>query len=130
MGKGMYYYLDAIRKYAVFDGRAQRAAYWYFILLNLLISLAIGIVEVIVGIADAETAYGPVSGLYSLFIFLPSTAILARRLHDIGRSGWWILLIFVPIIGLLVLLYWTVKDSEPGENQYGPNPKEGSQLAV
>jgi len=121
------YYLDGLQKYAIFEGRAQRAAYWYFVLLNLIISLAIGIVEVMVGIADAETAYGPVSALYSLFIFLPATALLARRLHDVGRSGWWILLMLIPIIGFFVLLFWTIQDSEPGDNRYGPNPKAAPQ---
>ncbi|MEE4277317.1 MAG: DUF805 domain-containing protein [Halieaceae bacterium] len=77
------------------------------------------------GLANPETGYGPVRGLYSMVVFLPSLAVLARRLHDIGRSGWWILIIFLPIVGFLILLYWTVKDSEPGDNAYGRSPKAG-----
>lgn len=119
----MNYYIECLKKYAVFDGRSQRAAYWYFFLFNLIVSVVLGFIDTFMGLADPTTGYGPISGLYTLAVFVPGVAVTARRLHDIDRSGWWMLIIFVPIIGFLVLLYWTVKDSDAGENQYGPNPK-------
>jgi uncharacterized membrane protein YhaH (DUF805 family) len=119
----VHYYIEAFRRFADFNGRSRRAAYWYFVLFNIVVGIAISVPETLLGLANPETGYGPFSGLYSLVVFLPSLAVLARRLHDIGRSGWWILIIFLPIVGFFVLLYWTVKDSEAGANAYGPNPK-------
>lgn len=114
----MEWYIRCLRKYAEFNGRARRAEYWYFVLFNFLISLALGIVEGIV----ADTP-GILQGVYSLGIIVPSLAVGCRRLHDTGKSGWWQLIGLIPIIGGIVLLVFMVQDSQPEENQYGGNPK-------
>jgi len=107
----MNWYLEALQKYATFDGRARRKEYWNFTLFNAII----GVVLVFV----SQT----ISGLYTLAIILPSIAVMVRRLHDTGRSGWLALIVFIPLVNL-ILLFWFLADSSPGENVYGPNPKE------
>ena len=118
----MYWYLEVLRKYAVFDGRARRTEYWMFTLVSIIISFLLGLIEGLLGIAP-ELDFNILSSIYSLVIFIPGLAVSVRRLHDIGRSGWWFLIIFIPIIGFLILLVFAAMDSEPGPNQYGPNPK-------
>jgi uncharacterized membrane protein YhaH (DUF805 family) len=117
----MDWYLKVLRQYADFSGRARRKEYWMFVLFNILIAVGIAIVESILGLGFA--GFGPLSGLYALALLIPSLAVSVRRLHDTGRSGWWVLIGFVPLIGLIVLLVFMVTDSEHGSNQYGPNPK-------
>ena len=112
----MNWYLDVLKKYTVFSGRAQRAEYWYFALFNIIISLVLGFMDGLVGTG------GVLYGIYLLAVLLPSIAVGIRRLHDTDRSGWWLLLVLIPLAGL-VLLVFMVFDSKPGENQYGPNPK-------
>lgn len=116
----MDYYTKVIKDYAVFSGRARRKEYWMFALINLLISIGISIVAGLIG-----DKHGLLSGLYSLAVLIPGIAVSVRRLHDIGKSGWWLLLILIPIIGWIVLLVFAVTDSQPGANAYGANPKEG-----
>jgi uncharacterized membrane protein YhaH (DUF805 family) len=113
----MNWYLMALKKYVDFSGRSRRKEYWMFFLFNIIIAVVLGIIEGILGIA------GVISGLYCLAILLPGIAVTIRRLHDTDRSGWWILVGLVPIIGGLVLLFFMIQDGKPGENQYGPNPK-------
>ena len=91
--------------YANFSGRARRSEYWYFVLFSLIIGL-IPIVNLIVG----------------LISIIPGIAVCVRRLHDIGKSGWWLLLCLIPVVNL-ILLVWYCTDSQPGENQWGANPK-------
>lgn len=110
----MDYFIDAFRQYANFSGRARRMQYWMFALFYCLITLAIGVIELVLG-----TLF--IGAIFSLVVFVPSVSITARRLHDTGRSGWWQLLIIIPIVGFLVLLFFLVQDSE-GDNQYGPDP--------
>ena len=95
--------------YAQFEGRASRSEYWWFYLFTLLAT------------AVADRLSGTVGNIASLVFFLPSLALAARRLHDVGRSGWWFLLVFT-IIGIPVVLYWLVKDSDKGKNAYGEGP--------
>ena len=114
----MNWYLGVLKKYAVFGGRARRKEYWMFVLFNVLITLALGIVE---GIVLPGSSVLP--GLYSLAVLVPGLAVSVRRLHDTGRTGWWVLISLVPIIGAIVLLVFMVLDSQPGENAFGPNPK-------
>ncbi len=110
------YFLDVIKnKYAQFDGRARRSEYWYFVLFNILISLGIGIVGTLLDLSF-------LSMIYSLAIFIPGIAVAVRRLHDTGRSGLWVLIGLIPVIGVIVLIVFLVEDSKPA-NQYGPNPK-------
>lgn len=120
----MNWFIGALKKYATFSGRAQRAEYWYFILFYTLIYIGLAIIDSVTGTLSAETGMGLLSGIYSLAILLPSLAVGARRLHDIGKSGWWLLIGIIPLIGVIILIIFLVKDSEPSENAYGPNPKE------
>lgn len=114
----MNWYLEVLKKYAVFEGRARRKEYWMFLLINLLVSIAIGVVDAVVFGAQSW-----LSVIYSLAVILPGLAVTARRLHDTDRSGWWILIAVIPLIGPIVLLVFTVQDSKPGDNAYGANPK-------
>ena len=118
----MNWYLEVLRKYAVFDGRARRTEFWLFFLFNCIIALVLSIIEAIVGIAPIGGA-SILGSLYMLVVFIPYLAVGVRRLHDTGRSGWWMLIYIVPLIGAIVLLVFFVQDSQDGHNQYGPNPK-------
>jgi uncharacterized membrane protein YhaH (DUF805 family) len=120
----MNWYLGVLKKYVDFSGRARRKEYWMFVWFNILISIVLAAVEYATGLASAETGIGPLSGLYSLAVLLPSIAVAVRRLHDTSRSGWWLLLGFIPLIGALVLLVFMVQNGTPGSNEHGPNPKE------
>jgi uncharacterized membrane protein YhaH (DUF805 family) len=117
------WYLDVLKKYAVFGGRSRRKEYWYFVLFTVLISIVLSIIDAVLGTPGAEGGAGLLSGIYSLAVLIPSLAVSIRRLHDTGRSGWWILISLVPLIGTIVLLVFNVQDSQPGDNQFGPNPK-------
>ncbi|MDR2554799.1 MAG: DUF805 domain-containing protein [Fibromonadaceae bacterium] len=120
------YYIKVIKNYVNFKGRARRKEYWGFFLFNFIIGIALAFFGgVISGIAgDDEGTLGVV--LYYLYIFataLPGIAVLIRRLHDTGKSGWLWLLAFIPIVGVIIILIWTCTNSQSGENKYGPNPK-------
>lgn len=103
-------------QYATFSGRARRSEYWFFSLFNLIVAAVLFAIGYVI-----ETSI--LSNLYSLAVFIPGLAVAVRRLHDVGKSGWWMFIVFVPIIGGLWLLYLEVQDSVAGENEYGPNPK-------
>lgn len=105
----MNYYLKVLQNYANFKGRARRAEYWYFFLFNMIASFLIGIIG---GLMDFEL----LSNLYSLAVLLPSLAVGVRRMHDVGKSGWFIL---IPIYNLIL----AVTEGDAGENEYGPDPK-------
>lgn len=120
----MSWYLMALKKYAVFSGRAQRAEYWFFVLFNVIISILLTVLDAVLGTFDVQSGYGVLSSIYALAMFIPSLAVTVRRLHDTSRTGWWILIALIPLIGAIVLLIFLVFDSAPGENDYGPNPKE------
>ena len=121
-GDKMNWYLTVLKKYAEFSGRARRKEYWMFVLMNFLVSILISIVGAVIGDTDGLIAVS-LSGVYALFIFIPSLAVTVRRLHDTNKSGWWILITFVPLIGGLVLLIFMIMDSDPNTNAYGANPK-------
>jgi uncharacterized membrane protein YhaH (DUF805 family) len=130
----MKWFTEALtRKYATFEGRARRKEYWYFVLFYVLAIVALAIVDEMIGTFSEEAEIGLLSGLFVLATFIPSLAVTVRRLHDTDRSGWWILINLIPIIGAIVLLVFTVLDSQPGENRFGANPKgvmgSGSQAA-
>jgi len=114
----MNYYLDALKKYAVFDGRATRSEYWYFILFHILISVGINIVAV-----SLNEALSFLGTIYALGVFLPSLGVGFRRLHDTGHSAWWMLIGIIPIVGTIILIVFLAGDSEEGSNKYGSNPK-------
>ncbi|MED4585781.1 DUF805 domain-containing protein [Brevibacillus choshinensis] len=115
----MHWYLDVLKQYVAFSGRARRQEYWMFMLFSIIISVILAIVENLIGIPNVLT------GIYSLAVLLPSLSVLFRRLHDTGRSGWWFLISLIPVIGSIVLLVFTCLDSTE-DNQYGPNPKTGA----
>lgn len=119
----MNWYLEVLKKYAVFEGRAGRKEYWFFILFNILISMALVYVDWLTGNINPETGLGILSGIYALGVMIPGMAVSVRRLHDTGRSGWWLLITFVPVIGAIVFLYFMVLDSKPEINEFGPSPK-------
>jgi len=116
----MNWYLDVLKNYAVFTGRARRTEYWMFFLLNFTIAFVIGFVEGLVG------GPGVIGVLYFLAVLIPGIAVSVRRLHDTGRSGLWLLISFVPLIGAIVLLVFMIEDSSFGQNRYGMNPKEAT----
>jgi uncharacterized membrane protein YhaH (DUF805 family) len=119
----MNWYFEVLKKYAVFSGRARRKEYWYFVLFNIIISLLFSFIDVLIGTFEPQTGAGLLGGIYTLAILIPSLAVAVRRLHDTGRTGWWLLIGFIPVIGAIVLLVFMVLDSEPETNEYGPSPK-------
>ena len=124
----MNWYLEVLKKYAVFSGRARRKEYWMFTLFSFIISCALVFVE---GLAGSP---GVVTFLCNLAMLIPGMAVKVRRLHDTNRSGWWVLSFFlvvlVPFIGDIVLLVFMVQDSQPNENQYGSNPKAATAIVA
>jgi uncharacterized membrane protein YhaH (DUF805 family) len=105
--------------YVNFSGRATRPEYWYFILFLLIGGIVTATIDVLV---FGATEIGPANVIFSLATLLPSLAVLIRRLHDIGRTGWWVLLSFIPIVGWIILIVWACQRGEPGPNAYGPAP--------
>lgn len=122
----MNWYLHVLKNYATFSGRARRKEYWMFFLISALISIVLTLLDILLGTYSVEYEAGLFSGLYSLLILLPSIAVVVRRLHDTDRSGWWILISLIPLIGVLVLFVFTCLDSQPGTNRFGVNPKEAA----
>jgi len=120
----MNWYLEVLKKYAVFEGRARRKEYWFFVLFNVLVSMALGFVDWLTGNINPDTGLGILSGIYALGVMIPGMAVSVRRLHDTGRSGWWLLITFVPVIGAVVFFYFMVLDSNPEINEYGALPKD------
>lgn len=115
----MHWYLEVVKKYVAFSGRARRMEFWMFSLVNFIIVLALSFTEGFTGIGG-----GLLSSLYSLAMILPTLGVTVRRLHDTGRSGLWILIGLIPVLGFIVLLVFMCQGSKPGPNQWGPNPKE------
>jgi uncharacterized membrane protein YhaH (DUF805 family) len=119
----MKWFLVVLKKYADFTGRAQRAEYWYFALFYILFFIVLALIDGRVGAFNHAMGVGFLSGVFALAMLIPSLAVTVRRLHDTSRSGWWILISLIPLIGGIVLLVFACQDSAPGDNAYGPNPK-------
>ncbi len=131
----MNWYIEVLKKYVVFSGRASRSEYWYFALFSTLISIILTVIDLSMGSGSADSSVsaddgmamsvnmGLLGGIYSLAVLLPSLGVSFRRLHDTDHSAWWLLIALIPLIGAIVLLVFLVKDSTPGNNKYGPNPK-------
>ncbi|MCW7752786.1 DUF805 domain-containing protein [Desulfobotulus sp. H1] len=115
-GEAMDWYLSVLKQYAVFTGRSGRKEFWNFFLVNMVFLLIITIIEGLLGIR------GTIGALYSLLVLMPAMGVCIRRLHDTGRSGFWIFLFLIPLLGGLVLLYLMAGRGEPGANLYGPVP--------
>jgi uncharacterized membrane protein YhaH (DUF805 family) len=113
----MEWYVKVMKQYADFNGRARRKEYWMFVLFNIIASVILGAIGSLIG----TTA---LNSIYSLAVLIPSIAVGVRRLHDTGKSGWMLLVAFIPVIGFIWLLILLVTNGTPGENQYGANPKE------
>ena len=116
-----------LRKYVDFGGRARRKEYWWYALFTGLLAMVTLAGDMMIIGVDTVALYGsgPLTGLLGLALFLPSLGVTIRRLHDHDRSGWWILLALLPIVGALVLLYWYVSRGTIGANRYGPDPLAG-----
>lgn len=115
--------MSAFKKYAVFNGRATRKEYWIFALVNLFVAIVLSILF-------SKTRLSFIVAIYALFILLPSISLGVRRLHDVGKSGWMMLLAIIPFIGQAILTAYAVVDSQTGTNAYGPNPKGDSYVAT
>ena len=110
-----------LENYTNFTGRARRAEFWWYFLANLIISIVLNIIDAAIGFGSG---YGGVlSAIYGLAVLLPGLAVGIRRLHDTDKSGWWLLLVFIPIVGLIVLIVFWATDSTPGANDYGMSEK-------
>lgn len=108
------YFVDVLKnQYADFNGRAVRSQFWYFVLFSFIISFVLGIVD---GMLFGRQI---LSMIFNLAVLIPSIAIAVRRLHDLGKTGWWYLLIFVPLIGIIVLIVWFCMKGQTTKNQYG-----------
>jgi len=118
---GWDWYMQVLKKYAVFSGRARRKEYWFFILWYVIISIGLAIIDSVAGLHIGKA--GVLQTLYALALLIPSLAVAVRRLHDTGRTGWWLLIGLIPLIGAIVLLVFMFTDSQPGENEYGSSPK-------
>lgn len=108
--------------YANFKGRARRSEYWYFVLANMIVAIIAMIIDKVAGLNFEPLPYGWLYIANALFTIVPGLAVAVRRLHDIGKSGWFFLIILIPFIGSIWLLVLFCKDSEEGTNKYGPNP--------
>jgi uncharacterized membrane protein YhaH (DUF805 family) len=124
----MDYMLMPLRRYAEFSGRSRRKEFWMFELGMLIAFVVLMTVEGMLGINTmVGGVYGPLTTLLGLGLLVPSIAVAIRRLHDTDRSGWWLLLSFVPLVGALVLLFFYVSDGTSGPNRFGPDPKDPGQ---
>lgn len=112
----MEYFTNALKQYAQFAGRCRRKDYWMFVLFYLIFYIGLSIIDKIIGMRLFTT-------LYALALLVPNLSIVARRLHDTGRTGWWQLIALVPLVGIIVLIVFLVQESQ-GDNQYGPAPSE------
>ncbi len=123
------WYLKVLRSYFVFTGRARRVEFWMFTLFNIAFLMIACLLDNLLGI-NFETGTGvmkgagPIFTIYALAVLIPSIAVAVRRLHDNNKSGWWIFISLIPLIGTIWLLVLFFMDSQPGSNKYGRNPKE------
>jgi uncharacterized membrane protein YhaH (DUF805 family) len=113
-----------LRKYADFSGRARRSEYWWFVVFTAVVTTVAGVVDAVAGTRLGST--GIVQAVATLALLLPGLAVGARRLHDVGQSGWSLLLIIIPVLGALILIYAFFSRDSHADNKYGPSPKAGS----
>ncbi|MBW3095725.1 DUF805 domain-containing protein [Pseudohoeflea coraliihabitans] len=107
-----------LSKYATFTGRARRPEYWWYVLFYFVGGLVTGFLDGLLFGAAAD--FSPLNTIFTLALIIPSIAVTARRLHDIGRSGWWQLIWFIPLVGWIVMIYWTTRRGDELSNRYGP----------
>lgn len=119
----MRWYLEVLKKYVVFDGRARRKEYWMFVLFNVIFALIAMGLDNLLGITFNNIPYGYIYMLYILAVVLPGLAAGVRRLHDVGKSGWWLFISLIPFVGQIWLLVLLATEGQSGQNQYGLDPK-------
>jgi len=129
-------FVEAIRScysnYFTFSGRSRRSEYWWFLLFCVIVAVVIGLVEgggtthVGDGVAMAAYQGGPIATVWSLVNFFPSLSVAVRRLHDLDKSGWWVLLILIPLVGAIILIVWFATKGTSGGNRFGPDPMLGA----
>ena len=124
----MNYYISALKNYVGFHGRSRRKEYWMFVLFNCIFSIVASILDSVLGL-HINQSIGVISMIYSLAVLLPGLAISVRRMHDIGKTGWAILISLIPIVGAIIFIVWACKPGDVGDNQYGPDPKAGEVMA-
>ena len=120
----MNYYLKVLQQYGDFNGRARRTEYWIYYIINSIIGGLLFFLDYLLGTTIDSLGLGVLYLVYALFVFIPGVAVAVRRLHDVGKSGWMLLIALIPLIGAIWLLVLFLTDSNPGKNKYGPNPKE------
>ena len=119
----MEYFVHALKNYAVFSGRARRKEYWMFVLFQVLFAFAAMLLDNMLGTSTNGVSGGYIYMLYSLALMIPSLAVAVRRLHDVGKSGWFMFIVLVPLVGVVWLLVLNCTEGTPDDNEYGPNPK-------
>ena len=120
MDEILFYYKKCLSNFKNFDGRARRKEFWMFVVANIVVSIAISIIGAII----SSWIGSILSIIYSLAILVPSIAVGIRRLHDLNKSGWFYLLVLVPLVGAIILIIWAAQPGTVGENEYGQDPKE------
>ncbi|MFF2328276.1 MULTISPECIES: DUF805 domain-containing protein [unclassified Streptomyces] len=115
----MHWYLDVLKKYAVFSGRARRQEFWMYTLFNIIAIIILAIIDAVIGSTPVIVA------IYYVAIILPTLGVGARRLHDTGRSGWWLLFGIVPLVGEITLFVLMCLEGDRGQNAHGQDPKPG-----
>lgn len=110
------------RKYVGFSGRARRAEYWYWALFVVIVGICTAVLDEVI---FPFNAFSPLNSVWSIATFLPGLAVAVRRLHDVDKSGWWVLLVLIPLIGWLILLYWAIQRGTVGDNRFGSDPLAG-----
>ena len=126
----MQWYLDVLKKYAVFSGRARRKEFWMFVLFNFIAAILAGILDNILHTTYSNQSTGIISTLYSLAVLLPGLGVAIRRMHDIGKSGWWILVSLIPVAGIIWYIVLAATEGQHGDNQYGADPKAAPEMVT
>lgn len=114
---------SVFRNYATFSGRAARSEYWWFILFSFIVSAILGVIDG--PRMGGMHGGGTLQMIWSLAVLIPTLAVGVRRLHDTDRSGWWLLLMFIPVVGIIVLIWWFATPGTRGENRFGGDPLGG-----
>lgn len=118
LGDAVNWYVNVLKNYAGFSGRARRQEYWMFFLINFAIAIVVAIIDAVVGLNSI------LSLLYTLAVLIPSLAVAVRRLHDTGKTGWWILIAAIPLVGAIILIVFLASEGDQNPNAYGQNPKQ------
>lgn len=118
----MEWFLKVVKSFS-FEGRARRKEYWMFVLVAVVIALVLGFIDGMLGTYSLSTGIGLLGGIFSIAILIQSIAVGVRRLHDTGRSGWWLLIAFIPFVGPIIVLVLMALEGKQGDNQYGSDPK-------